>query len=132
MTNPLERLLVDADEVNLELLASGLQPYVAIDIKSGDLHFRPDYSMLHAKRKVLVCLLGQKAAALLGKSDGEVLTPKAIEVSTGLPGGTVRGKLLELKNERLITPDGPGKYRVAPHQIGKALEEIGVTTGEST
>jgi hypothetical protein len=125
MTNPLEGLLVDADEVNLDLLASGLRPYVAIDSKTGALHFRPDYSSLQARNKVLVCLLGQKASALLGKTESEVSTPKAVEVATGLPGGTVRGKLLELKNARLITADGPGKYRVAPHQLGRALEEVG-------
>jgi hypothetical protein len=130
MTNPLETLLVDADEINLDLLAAGLQPYVAIDSKDGHLHFRPGYETLPPKSRVLVCLLGQKASTLLKKSESEVLTPKAIEMTTGLPGGTVRGKLLELKNARLITADGPGKYRIAAHQIGNALGEIGTPPDE--
>jgi len=124
MTNPLEDLLVDADAVDLERLARALKPYAAIDTKSGRLHFHPAYEGLTTRRKVLTCLLGQKAAQMLSRADFDLLTPKQIEACTGLPGGTVRAKLSELKQARLAVADEHSGYRIAPHKLGAAIDEL--------
>lgn len=124
MGNPLEDLLVDADAVDLGRPAAALKPYAAIDTKTGRLHFHPPYEGLTTRRKVLVCLLGQKASHLLGRIDSERLSPKQLEACTGLPGGTVRAKLTELKQDRTAVVDEHGGYAIAPHQLSRAVQEL--------
>jgi hypothetical protein len=124
LTNPLEELLVDADAVDLERLAAALRPYAAIDTKTGRLHFLAPYGDLTTRHKVLVCLLGQKASLLLSRSDTDILSPKEIEACTGLPGGTVRAKLSELKQDRLASAAGPGRYTASPHHLRAATQEL--------
>lgn len=124
MTSPLEDLLIDADSVDLERLASALKPFAAIDKKSGRLHFHPPYESLTTRRKTLVCLLGQKASHLLGLAESESLSPKEAEACSGLPGGTVRPKLTELKKDRIALTDENGFYAIAPHQVSRAVQEL--------
>ena len=124
MDNPLEDLLVDADALDLSRLASALKPYASIDKRSGRLVFSRAYASLATRQKVLVCLLGQKASHLLGTADDDLLTPKQVEACTGLPGGSVRAKLAELKSDRLLENDGRGKYRASPHRLAVAVDEL--------
>jgi len=124
MGNPLEGLLVDADAVDLERLAAALKPFAAIDTKTGRLHFHRAYECLTTRHKILTCLLGQKASHMLGRAESELLTPKQMEACTGLPGGTVRAKLSELKGDRLAVADAHSGYGIAPHKLAVAVDEL--------
>ncbi len=124
MGNPLEELLVDADALDLFRLAEALKPYASIDRRSGRLIFSRAYASLATRQKVLVCLVGQKAAHLLGTTGDDLLSPKEVEACTGLPGGTVRAKLAELKSDQLLVNDGRGKYRASTHRLAVAVDEL--------
>lgn len=122
--DPLEELLLDADEVDRTRLAEALRDVLGIDTKTGKIVQKPGYNRLKTRHKVLAFLLGIRVASLLGKAKEESVQAKEIQDETGLPKGTVNPKLMELKEAKLITQDKAGKYYVAPHQIALALDDM--------
>jgi hypothetical protein len=123
--DPLARLLMDdADEVDRAAIAATLQDLVAVDSKSGRLALKPAFDNLPARARVLVYLLGARVAVLLGKRGDEHVLPKEIIEITGMPAGTVRPKLAELLEARLVSHSDDGAYTVAPHQVGRAIAAL--------
>jgi len=123
--------LGDADELDLESLAAVLKPHVVIDKKTGGVHLTKSFSGLTTRKKVLLVLLAQKAAALLEVATCAGMTPKSIETTTGLPGGTVRAKLAELKKDRLVDADAGGQYTIALHHMQDSLAECSPLGGKA-
>lgn len=122
--DPLQGLLLDADEVDRARLAAALQDILGIDTKTGRVVPKPGYTRLTTRQKVIAYLLGKKVAYLLGKSDSETAAAKEIPLETGLPKGTVGPKLKELSEARLVSQTDSSEYYVGPHQVGLALDDL--------
>ena len=123
--DPLEQLLLDAEEVDRALLANSIKKFLGIDTKTGNIILKPDFEKLTSRHKVLIFLLAIKAAALLKKINYEKVSPKYIIERTSIPSGTVHPKLKELKAEHLISQDeDSGDYFVPSHYILNATNDI--------
>ena len=127
--DPLEELLLDAEEVDRSRVTAALRDFVGIDKTSSRVVPKPRFSRLSARQKLLVSLLGTKAAALLGRAEAEGIQPKEMAAITGLPKGTVHPTLKELREKRLVSQDEEGAYFVAPAQLADALEELEAESG---
>lgn len=104
-SDPLERLMVDEQAIAREDLAVVLAPYVGIT-KSGEIILTEDASRLNAATRLLAVLLAVWAAHLLGVRPRAGATPTELVELSGLPSGTVRPKLSELRKRRLVTKQG--------------------------
>jgi DNA-binding transcriptional ArsR family regulator len=124
MDDPLEQLLLDADEVDRAELAQSMHALLGVDTKTGRVVLKPGFNQLDTRRRVLAYLLGAKVAVLLGKSESEAVSPSDLTSETGMPKGTVNPKLSELYKDRLVSKTKNGAYYVAPHQVQSAIAEL--------
>ena len=122
--DPLEELLLDADEVDRAVLAKALQGVLGIDKGSGRIVLKPGFGGLDTRRKALAYLLGAKVAVLLDLRTTEAVAPKELQAETGMPPGTTNPKLGQLREQRLASKTETGTYYVAPPQIPSAIEEL--------
>lgn len=111
-TDPLQQLLVDAQEVDRSAIAGVLKGIMSIDSSTGRLVLAPGFIALDATRKILAVLLGQKAAALLKVVEAEALTNKQTIELSGLPSGTVAPTLRRLKELHLVDQDNNKAYYI--------------------
>ena len=97
--DPLDQLFVKPEEIQGELralLAKMVAPFAAIDPENGVIHFKLAADDLNAKQKVLVYLLSRLALASRPNAVYPAsVSPREVEIATGLPGGTVRPKLAQ-------------------------------------
>jgi hypothetical protein len=120
----LDDLLIDREQVNEELLREVLLPYIGIDADRKEIVPKQQWNSLNADRKVLIYLLARKAMVVLPTVQLEIegALPKDIEDSTGIPGGTLRPKLRNLKRLGLLTQDREGRYYVPSHALSQMNE----------
>lgn len=120
--DPLARLVVDEAEINRELLATVLEDKVRLDLRTGTFAFLPGTrDETSARGLVVTALLAQQALHLLDQRHPAGLSPREIEDSAGIQGGTIRPILKRLADRRLIRKsDENGVYTVP----GYALEDI--------
>lgn len=132
--DPLQGLLLDADEVDRARLAGALQDLLGVDTKTGRVVPKPGYARLTTRQKIVAYLLGRKVAHLLGKSGSESAASKEIHEETGLPKGTVAPKLRELSEGRLVSQTESSEYYIGPHQIAAAIDDLrkGAQNGPSS
>lgn len=125
MNNPLERLLVDSREVDAEMLATVLEPYVRIDKESREIRGTTVWRQLSTGQKILAALLARRALAALGmiQEDEVPLGPQALEQGTGVRGSTLRKELSRLYSDRLIQKDG-SRYFVPGYGIEGAQDVL--------
>ena len=127
MNDPLDAVFVSAEQVQGEqraLLARLLVPFAQIDPENGKVYFTKKVDELSAKRKIIVFLLAR--LALANRKDSifpSAATLKEIEDGTGLPGGTVRPRLMELVRERLAMKSG-SSYFVQTNGLNRIEEEL--------
>jgi hypothetical protein len=116
--DPLERLLVSQEDVNRELLAEVLSPYVQISKGTGEVVQLPSFSKLTNAEKILVFLLARKAAKSLGLSQvREGVSPKEISSMTGVNYDSVKPTVSALaKKQHLLQKEGEN-YSVPNHAI---------------
>jgi hypothetical protein len=124
MSDPLQELLLDADEVDRAQLAQALKGILGVDKKTGRVVLKPGFNELDTKHRVLAFLLGAKVAHLLGVAETETVLPKDLEKQTGMPHGTVAPKLSQLLDDKLIAKTPQGGYHVAAHQVGRAADDL--------
>lgn len=128
--NPLSKFFQkpeDLEKETLERLARLMEPFVKhIDSTNGAIRFNPAFNdKLNSKQKVLVFLLARLALATHNPEFSAGLLPKEIEVEADLPGGTVRPKLTELMDDRIIARDSDGKYLVKSiERAEEVLEDV--------
>lgn len=113
--DPLSQLIIDTDELDRQKLTSLLNGYCAIS-KEGQIRPITNFPNLDSTSKILAILLAQKAIQALGLSDTDQISPKQIEQLTGLPGGTVRGRLTNLREQRIVEGVN-GTYSIPNHSI---------------
>lgn len=122
--DPLQELLLDAQEVDRARLAKGLAGLLGVDTKSGSLVLKPGFNKLNTRQRILAYLLGRKAASLLGKLEEEPAAHKTIYSETGMPSGTVGPKTRELLEDRLVSQTDDKKYYIEQHQVMNAIDEL--------
>ena len=129
MTDPLDVLLVDAQDVDRELLASVLGRWLRISSETGEIIPRKGWSALDARRRALLFLLARKTAVLKKVAAGpEGAGAKVVEAGTGVKGGTMRRVLRELLDERLVAQDERRGYYVPSY----ALEDVAALLTETS
>src|SRR5687768_5763781 len=122
MTDPLNRLVADGEEVDRELLANALQNVLRLDLTRGAFAFLHGVrERLNSRQQVIAALLGQKALHLLREELAEGLRPQPIEQATGIPGGTLRPILKVLVERRLVRQDADKLYLVPSYAVEDAV-----------
>lgn len=141
MMAELKDLLVDKEELDKGLLADLLLPFVGIDIHSGQMVPKEGWEKLNVDQKILVNALTRKAAMSMPEVDlvREAAAAKEIEAATGIKGGTLRPRLVALKDIGLLRQDKDRNYFAptpAVLQIGKIIgggvSENGARTSKRT
>lgn len=117
MKPKLDELVVDETEIDRDLLAGILAPYVRLTRSGGKPIFTAPFATLAAAEKILVFLLARKAAVSLELAVGpEAASPKEISELTGIPHGTVKPTVIGLVKRGLLAKD-EGSYSVPAHAL---------------
>ncbi len=125
--DPLEMIFVKPEQVEGEKraqLAKMIFPFAYIDAENGRIHFKATADELNAKQKVLVYLLCR--LALSTRTDSKFpasVSPKEVEIDTGIPGGTIRPKLSQLVEEHKLIRRGDG-YMVSTEHFDRIFKEL--------
>lgn len=108
----LQDLLVNRGELDKQLLAEVLFPFIGIDPDRQEIVPREGWSNLKPEGRILVVLLAQKAMCAMSEVglDVEGLTSKELERSTGLKGGTLRPTLTRMKDKGLVMQEERKRY----------------------
>src|SRR5215213_4099765 len=106
----LEELVVDAREIDRELVATFLRPYLRIDSSSSGIIPMPAWAEVPNEARVVLYLVARKAMRALGLLEEEAGSPLEIERATGIPGGSVRPALKRLLKARLVTREVGAGY----------------------
>lgn len=125
--DPLDAIFDTPEKLEGELrekLANMLIPFAKIDNTNGTFHSQKDWTKLNAKQKILIFLLARLALATINPKFQNGVAPKDIERETGLPGGTIRPKIMELVEERLVHKTKESLYLVhlSSHSLNNVLE----------
>jgi hypothetical protein len=112
--DPLAQIFSRTEQVEGEqraVLAKLILPYASINPETGNVYFTPTTEELNAKQKIYIYLLCRLALSSLTNSPfSATVSPKEIEISTHIPGGTVRPALLHLLDEKDVLKSGEGYY----------------------
>lgn len=122
MKRPLEELVQSDENIQEELLAATLKPYLAFT-QSGEVLLDRGFQQLETKRKILVLLLAVKALHLLGKRDQASASPTEIARLSGLPSGTIRRSVRELQTDNFLRSES-GSYFVPAFSIRRVVDEL--------
>jgi hypothetical protein len=118
--DPLDQIFTDTEQVEQaqrEELAALIIPYAAVNRQTGAVYFKPTTDELNSKQKLILYLLCRLALSALPDSPfPKFVTPKEIERDTELPGGTIRPKLTQLVDEKIVVKSGEG-YRITPTSL---------------
>jgi hypothetical protein len=120
--DPLTALIVDEADVAREDLASALGPLLRLTAK-GSVVLEEGFDRLKAEQKVCAVLLGVRAAHLLELRAASDASPKEIAELSGMAGGTVRPKLMELVRRRVVRAS-KGRYEVPIPRLRAAVAFI--------
>jgi hypothetical protein len=122
--NPLSKLLVGKEELNRDLLAEALTPYVRISEDPWDVIQLPEFGKLTNAEKILVFLLARKASKSLGSSlEREEASPKEISKMTGINYDSVKPTVSSLFKKRVLQKVNECYY-VPNHAILTAQEML--------
>lgn len=121
----LEDLVVDARELDRELIGTLLRPYLRIDRASGEVIPLPAWDDAPTEVRVLLYLLARRAMRALDLPIGrDAAAPVEIERATGIPGGSVRPALKRLLKARAVAKqDGIG-YIVPNYAMSRVREYL--------
>lgn len=121
----LEELVVDGRELDRELVAGFLKPFILIDRRALSVIPQDGWNSISNEGRILVYLVARKAMRALDLGlRREAATPQEIERATGIPGGSVRPALKRLLKMRLVERDIDGSYIVPSHAVAKARSAV--------
>ncbi len=122
----LDELVVSGAELDRDLVATVLKPFVRLDGDRNRVLLLPAWEDLKNDHKILVFLVARKAMVALEWSGDDAVSPRDVTRETGLPGGSVRPGLQRLVNSRLAVQGEGGGYLVpnwAMNQVGSVLAQ---------
>jgi hypothetical protein len=126
--DPLDDLFVKKEEVegeNKALLARMIRPFASMDPETGEVFFNEEGDALTVKHKILVYLLCRLALFTRPNSVfPAAVSPKDIEAGTHIAGGTLRPKLKELADDRVVVKSGDGLYQITGSTLRRAFREL--------
>jgi len=121
--DPLERLVVDKNQINKERLAKALAPVVGID-ESGEVVPLEGFRDLDTAGRITAFLLAQRAALLLDAIDESEYGMSTSELAdwAEVSGGTVRH---HASDKPFIDKDRQSGNLIIPtHSVGRAIEYL--------
>ena len=111
MSKNLEDLLVDGKEIDKELIAEVLSPYIQIDKNTCEIRPLNAWNDTKANARILIYLLARKAMIALGLDISEEASSTAeIIKSTGLKSGTVYPAVRQLFSDKILEQTKDKKY----------------------
>ena len=114
----LEELVVSGKELNRELVASVLKPFLRIDGATCTIIPDARWQTLSNEAKVLQFLLARKAMVALDLPlEHEGATPAEIEQETDVKGGSIRPALKKFFDQKTLTKSNDGRYFVPNYSI---------------
>ena len=118
MSNELEDLVVSGKDLDKELVAEVLSPYLRLDKDACSIRPLGPWNELNAKEKILLYLIARKAMVALGFDLGkEGATPNEVIQDTGLKKGTVHPVLRDLLTDRMVDQSKDKRYSVPNYAI---------------
>lgn len=121
----LEDLIVDARELDRELVGALLYPYLRIDRTSAQVIPLPAWNEVPTEARVLLYLLARRAMRALNLPlDRDAASPAEIERATGIPGGSVRPALKRLLKARAVAKQEGIGYIVPNYAISRVQEYL--------
>ncbi|MGD9116733.1 MAG: helix-turn-helix domain-containing protein [Dehalococcoidia bacterium] len=127
MSDSLESLLVNGQEMDQKLVVEILSPYLRIDKATCDIRPLSTWGSIKASVRILLYLIARKAMVALGLDlSEEGASATEIMQKTGLKKGTVNPALRVLYNERVLEQTKERRYYVPNH----ALERVKATITE--
>ncbi len=126
MSDPLSPLLVDIADLDRNLLAGVLLPYLQIDRTTvGIVPVEPAWRETTNETKVLLYLLARRAMLALGFTPYAEVTPVEIERATGMPGNSVRPALKRLLHAGHTERTANGLYTIPAHRLRRVMGFVG-------
>ena len=121
----LEALLVDAGDLDRELVVTVLGPYLRIERTTGDVIPLAPWDTVSTEQRVLLYLLARRAMLALGLPvPAAAAAPAEIERATGIAGGSVRPALKRLLKAHLVAKQGRIGYIVPNYAMSRVREYI--------
>lgn len=116
--DPLEEIFTSEKQLDPEVLASILKPFVKINVETNSVFFTDAGSSLSLNYQLLLFLIARKALKFKEKIEVEEISPSEIIIETGFKAGSVHPGLKQLREQKWVISKG-GKYFVANHQLVK-------------
>jgi hypothetical protein len=123
----LEELLVDARELDREMVGGVLHPYLRIDRSTCEILPLPAWDDAPNEVRVLLYLLARRAMRALDlelPGSRDAASPVEIERATGIPGGSVRPALKRLLKARIVAKQGGIGYIVPNYSMSRVREYV--------
>lgn len=123
--DPLDEIFIQPQVVEGEqraLLAQLIFPYASINPDTGEVHLKEPADDLTAKQKILIYLLCRLALSTRPNATfTATASPKEIERALIMPGGTIRPKLVELVEDKVVVRSKTGEgYSVHAGNLRRA------------
>ncbi len=124
MSNELDDLFVDGEEIDRGLLVEVLAPYIRIDKNTCEIRPLGPWNDAKAYIKILIYLLARKAMVAWGMNVEEAASNIEITSNTGLKKGTVHPAVRQLYNKKTLEQTKEHKYYVPNHSTEKVKAMI--------
>ena len=126
----LEELLIDVDELDRDLVATVLAPYVRIDRRSCGIVPLSAWDRSSTETRVMLYLVARRAMRALGLPvERDAALPIEIARATGIPGGSVRPALQRLLKARVVAREGAMGYIVPNYAMARVREYLRPAAG---
>jgi hypothetical protein len=124
MVDALDKLIVDGENLNLDLLADIIFEYLRFDKKTGEIMLNEKFYKLKDLQKILIYLLGRKVVVIkkLQENFEEKISPK--DISNIIGGDLAKYRVYLTRELKDIVKSDKGKYFVPNYNLNKCNEKM--------